>query len=47
MKKIFLLMMALAVIAMPVDAKRKDKKKTDLFHFLYPFISLFLSGPVL
>ena len=27
MKKIFLLMMALAVIAMPVDAKRKDKKK--------------------
>ena len=29
MKKIFLLMMALAVIAMPVDAKRKDKKKKE------------------
>lgn len=27
MKKIFLLMMALAVVAMPADAKRKDKKK--------------------
>ena len=27
MKKIFLLMMALAVVGMPADAKRKDKKK--------------------